>query len=344
VSDGWQDKAGVIHVHSRYSDGRGTVEAIVRAAEQAGAEFLILTDHDTLGALRDGKEGWHGRTLLLVGTEVSPDDGNHYLGIGVHTEVPRDVPPGEYIRAIADQGGLGFIAHPDYPAQEQYPLKRFPWHDWSVSGYTGMEIWTYTVDWLTGVTTVWRLIKALAAPLSFVDGPFPETLARWDALLKAAWAQGRRVVGIGAQDAHGILYSYRRMFRAVRTHILIAGGWRHDAEKDKALVLEALGAGRAFVANDLLHDATGFRFTAERGSRHTPMGGVLAVGDGVWLKAQAPVRCRLTLRTPDGILVETEGETLAHRVTEPGVYRVEARLLYKGTWRPWVFTNPIYLR
>src|SRR5690606_41704277 len=65
----------------------------------------------------------------------------------------------------------------------------------------------------------------------------------------------RSVVGIGSQDAHGILYSYRRMFRAVRTHILIAGGWRGDVEKDKALVLEALGAGRAFVANDDLHDA-----------------------------------------------------------------------------------------
>ncbi len=344
MTGGWHDKAGVIHVHSRYSDGKGTVQDVIRAANKAGLDFLILTDHDTLAPLRDGWEGWHGRTLLLVGTEVSPDDGNHYLGLGIREEVSRDVPPAEYIRAIADQGGLGFIAHPDYPPKSQYPLKLFPWHDWSVRGYTGLEIWTYTVDWLTGVTSVWRLLRALIAPQWFADGPFPETLARWDALCQAAWAEGRRVVGIGSQDAHGILYSYRRMFRAVRTHILIAGGWRGDPEMDKALVLEALGAGRCYVANDLLQDASGFRFHAERGSRTAPMGASLAVGGGAWLRVQAPVRCRLTLRTPAGVVAEAEGETLEHRVTEPGVYRVEARLLRRGAWRAWVFANPVYLR
>ncbi|HLT58641.1 MAG TPA: CehA/McbA family metallohydrolase [Limnochordales bacterium] len=344
MQDGWHDKAGVIHVHSRYSDGRGSVEAIMRAAQRAGTDFLVLTDHDTLAPLRDGKEGWYGRTLLLVGTEVSPDDGNHYLGLGITEEVPRGLGPAEYVQAIDRQGGLGFIAHPDYPPPERYPLKVFPWTDWSVRGYTGMEIWTYTVDWLTDVTSVWRLAAALAAPGRFVSGPFPETLARWDALLAAAWAQGQRVVGIGSQDAHGILYSYRRMFRAVRTHILIAGGWRGDVQKDKALVLEALGAGRAFVANDDLHDARGFRFSAQRGVREVPMGGMLDVGDGAWLRVQAPVACRITLRTPERVVAEAHGDTLEQRVTEPGVYRVEARLWRWGRWRPWVFTNPVYLR
>jgi len=344
VSDGWQDKAGVIHVHSRYSDGTGSIEAIARAAQRAGLDFVIVTDHDSLAGLRDGKEGWYGRTLLLIGTEVSPDNGNHYLGLGIHEEVPRGLAPAEYIRAIDHQGGLGFIAHPDYPAPHRYPLKVFPWTDWSVSGYTGIEIWTYTVDWLTDVTSVWRLLAALFDPGRTVDGPFPETLARWDNLLCAAWAQGRRVVGIGSQDAHGILYSYRRMFRTVRTHILIAGGWRGDVDMDRDLVLEALGAGRAYVANDALHDATGFRFFAERGARQVPMGGMLSVETGVRLRVQAPVRCRLILRTPDGVLAETEGESMEHRVTEPGVYRVEAQLWHRGRWRPWVFANPVYLR
>ncbi|MBO8141938.1 MAG: CehA/McbA family metallohydrolase [Firmicutes bacterium] len=346
MDGGWQDKAGVIHVHSRFSDGAGMPASIAQAAARAGAQFVVLADHDTLAPLREGLEGWHGPVLLLIGTELSPDSGNHYLAVGIDREVPKDGPPQRYIDAVASQGGLGFIAHPDYPPPGQYPLKPFPWTDWTAEGFTGIEIWTYSVDWLTGVTSPWRLVQALLFPERFVDGPFPETLARWDELCRAQWAKGRRVVGIGSQDAHGILYSYRRMFRTIRTHILIAWDWRGDAKKDKALVLEALGAGRAYVAYDGLRDATGFRFWAEQGSRQAPMGGIInrKDGAGVWLRVRAPIPCRLTLRSSDGVLIEAESDALDHRVAAAGVYRVEARLASPRGWRPWVFANPIYVR
>jgi len=56
----------VLHVHSRYShDGRGSVEEIGAAAARAGVRVVFLTEHNTLAALRDGKEGWHGPTLVL---------------------------------------------------------------------------------------------------------------------------------------------------------------------------------------------------------------------------------------------------------------------------------------
>ena len=81
------DKAGVIHVHTRYSDGAGSVRAVARAAVRAGVDFVVVTDHDTLAGLRRGEDGWYdrlgrptgapgaARTLVVIGQEISPEDG-----------------------------------------------------------------------------------------------------------------------------------------------------------------------------------------------------------------------------------------------------------------------------
>lgn len=355
----WFDKAGVIHLHTRYSDGKGTVPAVARAAARAKADFVVVTDHDTVTALDNGEEGWYdrrgrpaksgGATLVIVGYEISPDDGHHFVVLGLAETVSKRQPPAAYVREVARRGGLGFIAHPDYPAPERYPLKTFPWRDWDVSGYTGLEIWTYTVDWLTDVTTVPRLLASLIAPDRYTGGPFAETLARWDELCRAAWRKGQRVVGIGSTDAHGILYSYRRMFRAVRTHLLLERDWSGDAEADKRAVLNALAEGAAYVAYDGLRDATGFRFTGEWSGGAVPMGGRIVrsgrrAGERVRLAVEAPARCLLTLRTPWGVVKQVESVRLEHVATEPGVYRVEARLPARQGPRPWIFANPIYIR
>lgn len=356
----WVDKAGVVHVHTRYSDGTGTVSTVARAAAAAGAQYVVVTDHDTLAALEHGQAGWYDRrgrmvppgqtgdTLVIVGEEISPDDGNHFLALGLSATVSKEQPPAAYVREVARRGGLGFIAHPDYPPPERYPLKVFPWRDWDVAAYTGLEIWTYTVDWLTGVRRLARLAAALLFPDRFVSGPFPETLDRWDQLLRTAWRAGRRIVGIGSLDAHGILYSYRRMFRTVRTHVLLAADWSGDVARDTQAVLAALADGAAYVAYDGLLDATGFCFYAQWSGGITPMGGRVArrgrTGSGrVWLRAEAPAPCILTLRTPEGVVQQVEGRRMEHRAEEPGVYRVEARLPSRRGRRPWVFSNPIYV-
>ena len=49
------DLACVVHLHSLYSDGTGTVPEIARAAHRAGVDVVLLTDHDTLEAKRQGQ-------------------------------------------------------------------------------------------------------------------------------------------------------------------------------------------------------------------------------------------------------------------------------------------------
>ena len=71
------DLACVVHLHSLYSDGTGTVSEIAEAARRSAVDVVLLTDHDTLVARRRGEEGWRDSTLVLVGEEGSPVGGNH---------------------------------------------------------------------------------------------------------------------------------------------------------------------------------------------------------------------------------------------------------------------------
>ena len=70
------DVSCVIHVHTTYSDGTATVAEVLDAARTSGADALLVTDHDSLGARHDGLEGMHDGVFLLVGTEVSPEHGH----------------------------------------------------------------------------------------------------------------------------------------------------------------------------------------------------------------------------------------------------------------------------
>jgi hypothetical protein len=44
------------------------------------------------------------------------------------------------------------------------------------------------------------------------------------------------------------------------------------------------------------------------------------------------------------VIAETSGDTLLNTVEDPGVYRVQAWLEIDGEPRPWIYSNPIYLR
>src|SRR3954451_20157050 len=107
-----RDLACIVHVHSTYSDGTASVPEILAAARSAGADAVLLTDHDTLGARRDGWEGRHDGVLLMVGMEVSPKQG-HYLAFGTDRVIPhRGRSPREIAAAVRASGGVGFAAHP----------------------------------------------------------------------------------------------------------------------------------------------------------------------------------------------------------------------------------------
>lgn len=330
---------GILHVHSNHSDGSGSVSEIVGAAQRAGVDFLVLTDHNTMLAKQEGWEGWHGPTLLIVGEEVSTRAG-HCLAVGTSSPVLRRRPAEEIIRDIRAQGGLSFIAHPHGVYKPFLRRRDHSWKDWGVNSYTGLEVWSYMFDWARQFK-YYRWSECVRDPDRLIVGPDPQTLSRWDALGRRA-----RVVGIGGVDAHArryplldvVIFPYEDLFRTVRTHVLLDGPLTGDAAADKGSILKALGAGRCFASYDHLRAGDGFCFSAP--AQHLLMGDEAVFSDELDLVVASPVPAAFRL-VKDGLQYgEAEGRRHAFRADGPGVYRVEARL----NGRPWVFANPIYLR
>lgn len=343
---------GILHCHSTYSDGTGTVPEIAAAARANDLDFLLLTDHDTLAAARNGEEGWHGSVLLLVGTEVSPYRRNHYLAFGLEEAIDHaGLTPAQIVTRVNEAGGFGFPAHPFSRGSERFRRggQGMPWDDLEAEGYTGIELWSFVTDTAERVNSIGDLLRFVATPQRFLDHPPRRNLEEWDRLC----AQ-RRCVGLGGVDAHQIgirvagrvplrLMAYKRSFRHLRTHLLVDEPLRHDLDADRAAVFGALRDGHAFLAVDSIAPAQGFRFWAEGDDAALSMGDEAATGDRT-LRVRLPAAARVRLMRDGTEVATSTGTSLEHRAGGPGVYRVEAYRNAHGRERTWVLSNPIYVR
>jgi hypothetical protein len=343
------DLACVVHLHSLYSDGTGTVPEIARAAQRAGADVVLLTDHDTLEAKDRGEEGWYRDVLLLVGTEVSPRRRNHYLAFGTDRVIDHeDLDAAGICRAVRDAGAFGFAAHPFSRGSDRFRDRApgMPFEDLECDALHGVELWSFVNDTGEAVGSIADMVRFVAMPGRVLDHPPELNMRTWDAL-----CQTRRVVAIGGLDAHQFgkrigpfvpirVMAYRRSFRFIRTHVLCEEAPRRDLQHDREQVYGALREGRCYIAVDSVAPAKGFRFEAD----DLPMGAEARAGTRRTLRARVPLPARLRLLR-DGVEVAAgEGEALEHEADEPGVYRVEAYRRAKGRERTWILSNPIYLR
>ena len=331
--DGYRDIVGVIHIHTRYShDAHGTFEDVIRVANTQRLDYCMTTEHNNLRALREGRQGWHGTTLILIGEELSTRSG-HYLALNVTDEIDRYQPVQDIIDEVNRQGGLGFIAHPYF--------KQARWKDWTVSGFTGIEAYNVAHDTLdeNKARLVFWTLTAPVGPFYFsiLDRPY-DPLAAWDEMIR----QHGRVVGIGSADAHefhvgGLKFApYEVMFQLVRTHLLIS-----SETLTPEVIYDALRRGHAYLAIELVTEAKDFTFLAE--ADHHVVG---VMGDEI--PFQPALHLRTWLPTAAQVVLFKDGQAIQSAilqswdipVTEPGVYRLEASRHNK----PWIFSNPIYIR
>lgn len=345
------DLACVVHVHSTFSDGKGTVTEIVEAARDTGADAVLLTDHDSLEARHRGLEGWHGSVLLLVGVEISPR-GGHLLAFGPEEEIDHHGRSESEICSIArERGALTFPAHP-FSGGSRISRRVGRPHRWpglDDDEYTGIELWSLLTEAAEACASIAELIAFLRNPQNGLDGPPARNLAEWDRLCRR-----RRTVAIGGLDAHesGIRLGSRvlsplrnrKVFRLLRTHVLCDGFPTGRLEDDRKLVYEALAEGRCYLAADVLADPKGFEFWAESGDGRLEMGAEATAGEWI-VRARLPLEAELRLMC-DGREVErlADATALSHPTRQAGVYRLEARLSDGGRTRSWVISNPIYLR
>lgn len=376
----YYDYAGAVHVHSTYSDGAGTVQEIADAANHAGLDFVVLCDHASLEARRDGLDGWHGRTLIVVGTELTTDTG-HLLALNVPDSIlPASNNASEAQEQIVRQGGIGFIALP-------CDLKDH-WDDFTLRNpLIGLEVFNLSAIARTKINLptmalVWSRYRAGNPHDAFhwVAARPARELKLWDSLICDSRVDDnesyRPVVGIGSIDAHGIMKfagrsynvpTYAEVFRTLRTHILLAeplsGG---DAvnhvepgnvrDIDLAAVHSAIAKGHSYFAYDNYADSTGFLFECVTPNSRALMGESIPAGTGQPIFAnrivvRAPkTRSFIRLYRNGKLVAVARGGTLQYIAQQSGAYRAEV-FLYRHrignmclNAKPWIFSNPIYIQ
>jgi hypothetical protein len=348
------DVSCAVHVHSTYSDGTATVPDLLSAARDAAADAVLLTDHDTLGARRDGWEGMHDGVFLLVGMEISPKRG-HYLAFGVEEEVSHaGRTAAEIAAAVRAAGAVGFAAHPFSTGGRMLvpSLARrivLP-HGWpgldEPDGADGLELWSLTTDAAEGWRTpaeAWRWLQDPEAMVA--HGPPAHHLRRWDEL-----SARRRVPAVGGLDGHapGIRVrgrvrsplSHARTFGLLRTHLIAERALTGDIDSDRETLVAALRAGSAWLNCPFVAPAEGARLWAERGDGATVrMGGECRAHPAI-LRLRLPRDADIQLLRDGSPWHAARGSRVDVDIEIPGGYRVEARI----GGRLWLLSNPIHLR
>ncbi len=357
---------GALHIHSRFSDGTGEIDEIARDAARSGLEWIGMTDHNTLAEDYRAFAGRRHGVVVLVGYEWTPEGGDHMLVHGTPKALGKDpldptLPPGEAIRVLTERGALTHLAHPDERRGQAMPeLPPFPWHDWSLGGFRGLELWNYMSEWAERLTPRNKLLHALL-PGTGLGGPTERLLDWWDWLnvpleddpSGAPRFNGgpRLTVGVSGTDAHAFkvpflgrtltIFPYADLFRAFTNYLVLDGPLPGAFEAARTTVLDAIGAGRLFFANRRLGDALGTELEAvdPAGCRAGP-GGCLAWSEGCVIRATTPRAARLRLLRDGTEVAGGHGRELEHTATRPGAYRLEARRFGE----PWLFSNPVVLR
>ncbi|MDT7542184.1 MAG: hypothetical protein QOE33_2088 [Acidobacteriota bacterium] len=369
---GLADYKGAMHVHSSLGGhSTGTLSEIVEGARANGLAFVVMSEHPS--GLTDTRaatlRGTHGGVLFIPGSETNESERDRLLTFGGSTVAPISNEANSLTsneanatnanvastQTLIDRakaaGDLVFIAHPE------------TFESWQTArGFDGMEVYNLHAN-AKHVHKLTLFFDGLwsyrsFAPLlwtRFYESP-TENLRRFDELT----AEGRRVVAVAGNDAHanvGVslqdltgkslfrikLDPYERSFSIVHTHVLIP----HEQTLDTSTLLAALAAGHVYVSFDLLCDATGFRFTATNGAETKSMGDEIALSNGVRLRVATPVESRVVLVKDGKKFDEKLASENEWTISERGVYRVECYLPQLSApldAKPWIISNPIYVR
>ena len=345
-----------LHMHTPLSDGEGSYDDILAAALDSGIDAVIVTDHNVWvkGVERILESGGR-QAMLLVGEEVHDQardpQKNHLLVFDANRELARYAgDPQKLIDQVQESGGLSFLAHPmetDLPAFHEPDIS---WVDWQVSGFSGIELWNGLSEFKAVVRNKLESVYYAFFPDLIGHGPPPVLLNKWDELT----ATGMKVVAIGGSDAHALrihlglifreVFPYRFHFRAVNTHLLLEEEPRGEIDHDRRLVYSALRHGHCFIGYDLPAPTRGFRFSARSGDHLAVMGDDLSLQEDARFEIMipGPAECRL-IRNGQMIKRWSGQQRIEHSCSEPGTYRVECRIRFRGKMRGWIFSNPIYV-
>lgn len=349
---------GAFHVHTKLSDGSGTMDDAAAAAARAGLDFVIFTDHGD-GTRPPNPPQYRSGVLCVDAVEISTDAG-HYVALGLpQAPYPLGGEPRDVVEDVARLGGFGSAAHPDSAKPG------LQWREWAAP-FDGLEWTNADSQWRDEstnhllralVTYPFRPVETIGALLDRPDA----MLRRWDAL-----TQLRRVVGLAAADAHARLgwedddtQGYRRgwflrlpsyevSFRTFALRVNLTRPLSGNAEADAADLLAAIRAGHVYSAIDAIASPAALEFSARNDRGSAMQGDRLEAGGPVHLTVRVNANAGgvIALRK-DGTLVTQRPvpELTFDAPAGSGVYRAEVHLAHASGRPPipWIVSNPIYV-
>jgi len=170
-----------------------------------------------------------------------------------------------------------------------------------------------------------------------IEDPIGEKLIELEAAKIPALAAAAQGKNPGDKIFELRIDPYPISFGYVGTHLLMR-------ELSRESVWEALKGGHCFVGFDWMADSTGFVFMATDGQRKAVMGDEIKLAPGLKMVMAAPLGGKIRLFRNGAMILEQEGDKLEFAPKEPGIYRVEVWQSPAGDLRPWIYSNPIYVR
>ena len=326
----WADHKGVVHVHSFLGGhSSGTFSEIIEAAKANQLDFVIMTEHtekdfDTAAMTL---QGVHQNVLFINGNETAAANGDRLLKI---------------------PGDISIAAYPE------------EFKNWGTTKLNGVEVYNVYTN-TRHANRVKAFFDVLWSHRAYPDLLFAlyyerpsESLKKWDQqlaqakLTATAGNDAHANVGLNLRDSTGKtlvgiqLDPYATSFHLVRLHVLTDSAKPLEANQ----LLEAIKEGHCFIGFDLFGDTSGFQFDA--GTENKIQGDEIQLQSDTKLRIQTPLASRIVLFKDGSVILNESGIiTKEFPVTERGVYRVEVYLPQVEAIigeKPWIISNPIYVR
>ncbi len=375
---------GVIHAHSKYSDGSGSISEISAAAKKANLDFVILTDHNSTLARKMGEEKNRDGVDLFVEMEASTPNGHllsfHSLSEDKYLSDPQ-------IQEIAWKRAIHQAPIPShYFSAVSHPTNlKIPWRR-QEDIPEGLEI--------VNLDSVWR--KSLnASPLSFL---FTALLSPWNEYLSALrllnasgvnpenfrlWDKCNEAhppcFGILGQDTHANIQwrlfsknfsvkwpSYETTFLIGRNVVFLNEPRPSEFKQRKEVLYQSLQEGRIAVVFSYLSPFQGNDWSLRCNApsiKDTPS--VFRSGDRVSFSSHTnachfhlsisqglPYRTLVKVIRNSKVVIEQEiAHEMSWELKESGTYRAEVWVKKENFIRPlvpedipYIFYNPIFIK
>jgi hypothetical protein len=360
---------GIIHVHSNYSDGGGTPDQIAHAAQRAGMDFVILTDHNTSRARQDGYARKMGNLDFFVEMEAQTA-GGHALVFFTHTDAAKL--SDEKIVELSWQHFMGgapqhpgifdVVAHPSNIKNPWVNLDRFPEGEELINFDS---VWRREVDESVlgfGLTALLYPFNNYLAALRF-DQIYRKDFTSWDAMNMVSPGH----FGILGHDTHSKLKinestafpwpDYEQSFRIGSNIIFYDPPLAEDYEARKAQIYRSIRQGRNALVLQFIHPFAGNDWHLTCGDKNYFSGDTVTRSDHCGFSATVPSSFpfpKVFRLWRDGEIayeVTTTENTLHFPVTKEGGYRLEVwakahtrMRLFLRQEVPYLFYNPIYVK